>query len=49
MPESKKKTTKAVPKVSKELKECQEAVVYLLEELKEIKSNIEKVMNRMGL
>ena len=49
MPVSKKKTTKAAPKVSKELKECQEAITYLLEELGEIKSNIEKVMGRMGL
>tara|TARA_R100001082_G_scaffold17469_1_gene8733 strand:+ start:445 stop:594 length:150 start_codon:yes stop_codon:yes gene_type:complete len=49
MPESKKKTTKAAPKVSKELKECQEAITYLLEELEEMKSNIEKVMGRMGL
>ena len=33
MPESKKKLTKAVPKKSNKLKECQESIVYLLEEL----------------
>jgi hypothetical protein len=49
MPVSKKKTTKAAPKVSKELQECQEAITYLLEELEEMKSNIGKVMGRMGL
>jgi len=49
MPESKKKTTKAAPKVSKELKECQEAIVYLLEEMDIVKEKIDKVMNRMGL
>tara|TARA_R100000742_G_C4275632_1_gene96227 strand:+ start:29 stop:178 length:150 start_codon:yes stop_codon:yes gene_type:complete len=49
MPESKNKTTKASPKVSKELKECQEAITYLLEEMEQMKSNIEKVMGRMGL
>ena len=49
MPESKKKTTKAIPKVSKEVKECQEAIVYLLEEMDTIKEKINKLMSRMGL
>ena len=49
MPESKKKTTKAIPKVSKEVKECQEAIVYLLEEMNTIKEKIDKLMSRMGL
>ena len=49
MPESKKKATIAAPKVSKELKECQEAIVYLLEEMDIVKGKIDKVMNRMGL
>mgnify|MGYP003134720914 CR=1 FL=1 len=49
MPESKKKTTKAIPKVSKEVKECQEAIVYLLEEMDIVKEKLNKLMSRMGL
>tara|TARA_R100000664_G_scaffold13127_1_gene21068 strand:+ start:384 stop:533 length:150 start_codon:yes stop_codon:yes gene_type:complete len=49
MPESKKKVTKASPKVSKEVKECQEAVVYLLEEMDIVKGKLDKLMSRMGL
>ena len=49
MPEAKKKTTKAAPKISKELIQCQEAITYLLEEMEQMKSNIAKLMGRMGL
>tara|TARA_R100000458_G_C8100938_1_gene127642 strand:- start:284 stop:433 length:150 start_codon:yes stop_codon:yes gene_type:complete len=49
MPEVKKKTTKAAPKVSKELVECQESIIYLLEELKLLKDKVNKIMGRMGL
>ena len=49
MPESKKKATKAAPKVSKEVKECQEAIVYLLEEMDIVKEKLDKLMSRMGL
>jgi len=49
MPESKKKSTKAVPKKSNELKECQEAIVYLLDELESVKTKLDKLSGRMGL
>ena len=49
MPEAKKKTTKAVPKVSKELIQWQEAISYLLEELESLKDKVDRVMGRMGL
>ena len=49
MPDPKKKTTKAAPKVSKELIQCQEAICYLLEELESLKDKVDRVMGRMGL
>jgi len=49
MPEAKKKTTKAAPKISKELIQCQEAISYLLEEIEELKDKVDRVMGRMGL
>tara|TARA_R110000744_G_scaffold178592_2_gene297583 strand:- start:564 stop:710 length:147 start_codon:yes stop_codon:yes gene_type:complete len=48
MPQLKDKT-KSAPKKSNELKECQETIVYLLEELEEVKEKLDKVMTRMGL
>jgi len=36
-------------KKSDELKECQEAVVYLLEEMESIKEKMNKIAGRMGL
>ena len=48
MPQLKNKT-KLAPKKSNELKECQETIVYLLEELEEVKEKLDKVMTRMGL
>ena len=49
MPESKKKSTKAVPKKSNELKECQEVIVYLLDELEVVKDKLDKVSSRLGI
>ena len=49
MPESKKKSTKSIPKKSNELKECQEAIVYLLDELEIVKDKVDRIMGRMGL
>ena len=49
MPESKKKSTKSVPKKSNEVRECQEAIVYLLEELESVKAKLDKLSGRMGL
>ena len=44
-----KVVAKKQPKVSKELRECQEAIVYLLEEMDTLKEKVNRVMNRMGL
>jgi|8_EtaG_2_1085327.scaffolds.fasta_scaffold90041_2 hypothetical protein len=49
MPESKKKVTKAAPKISKEVDECLKAIAYLLEEMDTVKEKVDKLMSRMGL
>jgi DNA-directed RNA polymerase specialized sigma54-like protein len=48
MPQLKNKT-KPAPKKSNELKECQEAIEYLLEELEQVKETLSKISGRMGL
>ena len=50
MPQAKKKQPKKSTKKSDEVSnKLEEAITFLLDELDDVKSKLEKVMNRMGL